>query len=242
MRLAGSLERAESKIVAVAPAGLIAFLKAADLTDPDLQKLVPAVSARATNEEFREMLGTKIIQRYAKKFFLPMPIRVCFIIKNGLPFVIAGIKDLLHKNFSAEIVHASAIAASVLTGDFSTADSIIFLTEVGEMLEEWTYKKSVDDLARSLALNVSEVWKITDGKEELVPLSRISAGDHIKVFMGNMIPVDGIVTEGEANSLEGKISVTTPIAKGLMGKKVGEVAKVQVPAGLMEYEILEISL
>lgn len=177
---------------------IIRFLRGADLTAPELQKLVPAVSARATNEDFREKLGSLIIQRYAKKFFLPMPLRAFFIIKNGLPFVIAGIKDLMHKNFSAEIVHASAIAASVLTGDFPAADSIIFLTEVGEMLEEWTYKKSVDDLARSLALNVSEVWKVTDGKEELVPLSHIASGDHIKVFMGNMIPVDGIVTDGEA--------------------------------------------
>ncbi|MBE5997296.1 MAG: heavy metal translocating P-type ATPase [Lachnospiraceae bacterium] len=177
---------------------ILQFLREADLSDPELVKLVPAVSARATNEEFREKLGTLILKRYAKKFFLPMPIRAGFIIWNGAPFVIAGIKDLIHKNFSAEIVHASAIAASVLTGDFAAADSIIFLTEVGEMLEEWTYKKSVDDLARSLALNVSEVWKTENGKDELVSLGKISVGDHIKVFMGNMIPVDGIVVDGEA--------------------------------------------
>ena len=177
---------------------LVAFLRDMDVNDPELKKLVPGVSGRATSEHYKEKLGTLIIKRYAKKLFLPAPIRTAFILYNGAPFVFAGIKDLLHKKFSAEIVHASAILASILTGDFPTADSIIFLTEVGELLEEWTYKKSVDDLARSLALNVSTAWKVNDGEPELVNLSQIKTGDLIRVYVGNVIPLDGVVHSGEA--------------------------------------------
>ena len=180
--------------------GIVRFLREMDIADPELKKLVPGVSGRATSEMYKEKLGTLIIKRYAKKLFLPAPIRAALIIYNGAPFVIAGIKDLLHKKFSAEIVHASAILASVLTSDFPTADSIIFLTEVGELLEEWTYKKSVDDLARSLALNISTVWKINDdeAEPEMVNLSQVKVGDLIRVYVGNVIPLDGVVESGEA--------------------------------------------
>ena len=177
---------------------VVRFLREMDIADPELQKLVPSVSGRATSELYKEKLGTLIIKRYAKKLFLPAPIRAALILYNGAPFVFAGIKDLLHKKFSAEIVHASAILASVLTGDFPTADSIIFLTEVGELLEEWTYKKSVDDLARSLSLNISTVWKVEGEETELVNLSQVKVGDLIRVYMGNVIPLDGVVYEGEA--------------------------------------------
>ena len=177
---------------------LLRFLREMDTADPELKKLVPSISGRATSELYKEKLGTLIIKRYAKKLFLPAPIRAALIIYNGAPFVIAGIKDLLRKNFSAEIVHASAILASVLTRDFPTADSIIFLTEVGELLEEWTYKKSVDDLARALALNISTVWKMNGDEPEMVNLSQIKVGDLIRVYVGNVIPLDGVVESGEA--------------------------------------------
>ena len=177
---------------------LLRFLRQTDLSDPELRKAVPAVSGRATNEEFKEKIGTEIIKRYAKKLFLPAPIRTVLTIRNGLPFIKAGLKDLLEKKFSAEIVHASAILASILTGDFPTASSIIFLTRIGEILEEWTYKKSVDDLARSLALNVTNVWRVEGEKTELVNLGQIQVGDLIHVYMGNVIPLDGVVYSGEA--------------------------------------------
>ena len=95
---------------------LLAFLRGADPADPELKKAVPAVSGRATNEEFREKIGTEIIRRYAKRFLLPAPIRTVWTVCNGLPFIRAGIRDLLDRKFSAEIVHASAILASLLTG------------------------------------------------------------------------------------------------------------------------------
>lgn len=181
-----------------APAKTLAFLRGADLNDPELKKLVPAVSARATNEEFKEEIGALIMKRVAKKLLLPAPIRYGWTFLNGLPFIRAGLKDLAQKKFSAEIVHASAIAASILTADFPTAGSIIFLTKLGEILEEWTYKKSVDDLARSLALNVTNVWRVDGETTELVNIGQIRVGDRIHVYMGNVIPLDGVVAEGEA--------------------------------------------
>ncbi|MBR0416523.1 MAG: heavy metal translocating P-type ATPase [Firmicutes bacterium] len=179
-------------------AELVNYLKELDLADPELKKKIPGVSARATNEEFKTRLGTMVIWHYTKKFFFPAPLRTLFIIKNGLPFIWEGLKDLSKKKFSAEIVHASAIAASILTGDIPTAGSITFLTNVGELLEEWTYKKSVDDLARSLALNVSEVWRVEGDQVVKRPLGDIKVGDRIKVYVGNVIPLDGVVSEGEA--------------------------------------------
>ncbi len=181
-----------------APEEVLAFLRSADLADPELKKLVPAVSARATSEQYKEEIGTLVMARLAKRLFLPAPIRYAWTIWNGLPFIRAGLKDLVQKKFSAEIVHASAILASLLTRDFPTAGSIIFLTKLGEILEEWTYKKSVEDLARSLALNVSNVWKVEGETTELVNLSQIKVGDRVHVYMGSVIPLDGIVAEGEA--------------------------------------------
>ena len=141
-----------------------------------------------------------VMLRGIKKFFLPAPVRIACTIYDGAPFIWHGIKDLLARKFSAEIVHASAIAASMLIGDFAAASSITFLTEVGEELEEeWTYKKSVDDLAQSLALNVSKVWKV-EGPDTVrqVGIGQIQVGDVIQVSMGSVIPLDGTVIEGEA--------------------------------------------
>ncbi len=181
-----------------APAETLKFLRSFSPEDPEMQKLVPAVSARATSEQYKEEIGTLIMTRVAKRLLLPAPIRYAWTIWNGLPFIRAGLKDLIQKKFSAEIVHASAILASLLTGDFPTAGSIIFLTKLGEILEEWTYKKSVEDLARSLALNVTNVWKVEGETTELVNLSQVKVGDRIHVYMGSVIPLDGIVSEGEA--------------------------------------------
>ena len=181
-----------------APKQVLAYLRDLDPEDPELKKLVPAVSARATNEQYKEEIGTAVMVRLAKRLLLPAPIRYAWTVWDGLPFIRAGLKDLVQKKFSAEIVHASAILASILTGDFPTAGSIVFLTKLGEILEEWTYKKSVDDLARSLALNVTNVWRVEGETTELVNLSQIKVGDRIHVYMGSVIPLDGVVAEGEA--------------------------------------------
>lgn len=179
-------------------APLLQFLRGMKYSDPDLLDLIPAVSARATSVQYKEKIMDEVMLRVLKRFFLPIPVSTVCTIVDGMPFIIHGLKDVIHKNFSAEIVHASAIAASLLTGDFSTASSITFLTTVGEILEEWTYKKSVDDLAQSLALNVTKVWKLEDGVARQVNISQIRSGDLIQVTMGNLIPLDGRVESGEA--------------------------------------------
>ena len=180
------------------PEGILHFLDRADLRDPDLQDFVPSVSARATGEEYREKIIGMVTMRAFKRFLVPVPIRTVWTLWDAYPFILHGIKDVFSRNFSAEIVHASAIAASLLTRDFTTASSITFLTELGELLEEWTYKRSVDNLAQSLALNVTKVWKVTDGPDQQVNISQIAAGDRIRVTLGNLIPIDGVVDEGEA--------------------------------------------
>lgn len=180
-------------------APLLRFLREMKYQDPELLDLIPAVSARATSVQYKEKIMDEVMLRVVKRFFLPIPVSTVCTIADGMPFIIHGLKDILHKNFSAEIVHASAIAASLLTGDFSTASSITFLTKVGEILEEWTYKKSVDDLAQSLALNVSKVWKVEqNGVIHQVNISQIRSGDLIQVTMGSLIPLDGRVESGEA--------------------------------------------
>lgn len=178
---------------------LLEYIGKLSLKTPELQKFVPAVSSRATNDHYKEKLINMVMIRMVKKFLLPAPIRIACTVYDGAPFIWHGIKDLLAKKFSAEIVHASAIAASMLIGDFAAASSITFLTEVGEELEEWTYKKSVDDLAQSLALNVSKVWRVEGpGVVRQVGIGQIQIGDVLQVSMGSVIPLDGTVTNGEA--------------------------------------------
>ncbi|MBQ9438532.1 MAG: heavy metal translocating P-type ATPase [Lachnospiraceae bacterium] len=177
---------------------ILAFLDKLNLKDPASAEKVPQVSVRATNELYKDKIAAKVMIRLAKRF-MPFPVRAVWTVANGMPYIINGLKDLLNRNFSAEIVHASAILASLLTGDFSTASSIIFLTDVGEILEEWTYKKSVGDLAQSLALNVAKVWKVTGVDSSMqVDIHQIEEGDEIIVSMGSMIPLDGVVVSGEA--------------------------------------------
>ncbi len=179
-------------------APLLDFLDQLDLTDSGAVEL-PQVSARATNAYYKEQIITKVLLRIVKRLFLPAPVRAVVTVYSGAPYIINGVKDLFRRSFSAEIVHASAILASLLTRDFATASSIIFLTDVGEILEEWTFKKSVDDLAQSLALNVTKVWKVADGGDLVqVNIHQVRDGDRIHVAMGSMIPLDGVVTEGEA--------------------------------------------
>lgn len=177
---------------------VLSFLKRMRLDDQDLIDAVPEVSVRATNDQYKEIIVNKCIERVCKRFFLPTPLRIAFTCIDAVPFLVHGVRDILKRDFSAEIVHASAIGASLLIGDFSTASSIVFLTEVGEILEEWTYKKSVDDLAQSLALNVSKAWKVEDGRSRQVGISHIKEGDIIHVCTGCLIPLDGIVVDGEA--------------------------------------------
>ena len=159
---------------------------------------VLATSGREVNAQYQEKLFNKVVFHYARKWFLPYPLNACYTSVMSLKYIWKGIKCLWARKIEVPVLDATAIGVSVARGDFSTAGSVMFLLGIGEILEEWTHKKSVDDLARSMSLNVSKVWLKKDDQEILVSAREIKPGDEVIVRMGNVIPFDGIVCEGEA--------------------------------------------
>lgn len=158
---------------------------------------LPAHSSRALNREFEEKLVAKVVCKAACTLFLPPPLRIARILWHMIPFVRRGLRCLLRRRVKVELLDALSISISAFRGDFDTAGTVMFLLEVGELLEEWTRKKSVADLARCMSLNVDRVWLRTAQGEVLVPVSQIQPGDAVVVRAGGIIPVDGLVLEGE---------------------------------------------
>ena len=183
-------------------------------TAPSVTALAPTHSGRALNREYQEKLVGKIITKFACTLFLPTPLQIARTIWLSLPFLGRGFKRLIHRELKVELLDALSIGVSMVRRDFSTAGSVMFLLDIGELLEEWTHKKSVDDLARCMSLNVKRVWLKTDDAEVLVPLSNIAVGDHILVRMGNVIPLDGEVVEGEVMVNQASLTgESMPVAK-----------------------------
>lgn len=158
---------------------------------------LPAHSSRALNREFEEKLVAKVVCKAACTLFLPPPLRLARILWHMVPFVRRGMGCLLRRRVKVELLDALSISISAFRGDFDTVGTVMFLLEVGELLEEWTRKKSVADLARCMSLNVDRVWLRTAQGEVLVPVSQIQPGDAVVVRAGGIIPVDGLVLEGE---------------------------------------------
>ena len=158
---------------------------------------LPAYSSRALNREFEEKLVAKVVCKAACTLFLPSPLRIARILWHMIPFVRRGLHCLLRRRIKVELLDALSISISACRRDFGTAGMVMFLLEVGELLEEWTRKKSVADLARCMSLNVDRVWLRTAQGEVLVPVSQIQPGDAVVVRAGGIIPVDGLVLEGE---------------------------------------------
>lgn len=154
-------------------------------------------SGRALNNEYQEKLISKVIYHFGRKWLLPAPIRAIYTTVVSVKYIWKGIQTLAQEKIEVPVLDATAIGVSMLRGDYGTAGSVMFLLGVGELLEEWTHKKSVGDLARSMSLNVGKVWLKKDGQEILVPSEKIVAGDEIVVHMGNLIPFDGEVSNGE---------------------------------------------
>lgn len=152
---------------------------------------------RQLNDIYQEKLIGKVLFHYAGKIFLPYPVRKAMVLWKAVHYLKEGWKSLARRKLEVAVLDASAIGISVLRGDFNTAASVMFLLGVGETLEEWTHKKSVGDLARSMSLNVSKVWLKSEEQEVLVDSRKIKEGDNIVVHMGNVIPFDGVVCEGE---------------------------------------------
>ena len=160
---------------------------------------VPANSPRAVNREYQEKLVNMTIFHFARKLFLPMPLCIAYTAVRSLPYLWRGLTRLLRRKLEVEVLDALSIGVSMLRGDFSTAGSVMFLLRLGELLEEWTRKKSLSDLARCMSLNVDRVWQQTAEGEVLVPISQVRPGDAVVVHTGSVIPLDGRVLEGEAS-------------------------------------------
>ena len=178
---------------------------------------LPVHSSRALNREFEEKLVGKIVLKAASSLFLPSPLRIARILWRMVPFVHRGLSCLRRGKLRVEVLDALSISISACRRDFGTAGAVMFLLEIGELLDEWTRKKSVEDLARCMSLNVDRVWLRTPQGEVLVPISQVTAGDAVVVRSGGVIPVDGLVLEGEVTvnqaSLTGE-SVPVPKHSG----------------------------
>ena len=155
-------------------------------------------SGRQMNREYWDRLVNKTVIYFGNKIFLPYPIRAGITMITSVKYIWKGLTTLARQRIEVPVLDATAIGVSIFRGDISTASSVMFLLSLGEILEEWTHKKSVGDLARSMSLNISKVWLVRDGQEIMVPVTEIRSGDPVRVHMGNVIPFDGCVTDGEA--------------------------------------------
>ena len=178
---------------------IIELLRHFHYESANVPQTVIKTSGRELNNSYQEKLIGSVVWHYSKKLLLPLPIRIALTIGRSVKYIGIGLKCLLQRKIEVPVLDATAITVSLITKDFSTASSIMFLLGIGELLEEWTHKKSVDDLARSMSLNVSKVWLRTpENQEILVESSKIEKGDKVVVHMGNVIPFDGEVLDGDA--------------------------------------------
>mgnify|MGYP000550366617 FL=1 len=178
---------------------IIELLRHFHYESANVPQTVIKTSGRELNNSYQEKLIGSVVWHYSKKLLLPLPIRIALTIGRSVKYIGIGLKCLLQRKIEVPVLDATAITVSLITKDFSTASSIMFLLGIGELLEEWTHKKSVDDLARSMSLNVSKVWLRTpENQKILVESSKIEKGDKVVVHMGNVIPFDGEVLDGDA--------------------------------------------
>lgn len=178
---------------------IIELLRHFHYESANVPQTVIKTSGRELNNSYQEKLIGSVVWHYSKKLLLPLPIRIALTVGRSVKYIGIGLKCLLQRKIEVPVLDATAITVSLVTKDFSTASSIMFLLGIGELLEEWTHKKSVDDLARSMSLNVSKVWLRTpENQEILVESSKIEKGDKVVVHMGNVIPFDGEVLDGDA--------------------------------------------
>lgn len=179
--------------------GIIKALARLNMNDPDLRKATrEKAGSLMLNRQYRNRLVTLLARHFACKWFLPLPIRMARCWYHTLGFIRLGLKSLRHGRLDVPVLDATAITAAMLQKDISTAGSVMLLLRIGELLEEWTYQKSVHDLADNMTLHIDTVWKVVDGTEVEVSLADVQAGDLVSVKMGSTIPLDGEVQSGDA--------------------------------------------
>ena len=176
----------------------IAILAGYKFDVAEYDALVTSADSRRLNREYQDKMFDLVAGRGIIKLFMPAPLDAAYTAFRSIRFLWKGVRCVLSRRLEVEVLDALSIGVSLLRGDFGTAGSVMFLLNLGSLLEEWTRKKSLDDLARSMALNVDKVWVRSQGTEVLVPLTKVRSGDEVVVRSGNMIPLDGTVLEGEA--------------------------------------------
>ena len=175
---------------------------------------LPGHSTRALNREFQEKLVGKVLMKGASALFFPTPLRVARVIWHMIPFLHKGLRCLGRRRIKVELLDALSIGISACRRDFGTAGTVMFLLEIGELLEDWTRKKSVADLAESLSLHVDRVWLKTPDGDVLTPIGQIKPGDRVVVRAGSIIPLDGVVAEGEVTINQASLTgESVPVAK-----------------------------
>ena len=176
--------------------------------------LAPEHTSRTLNREFEDKLALTVMRRCASNLFLPAPVTSALAVIRSAKYIKEGLLALWHRKLSVAVLDATAVTVSMVRGDFATAGSVMFMLRLGEILEEWTHKKSVADLASAMSLRVENVWQQVDGTEVLTKVTDVKPGDRIVIRTGGMIPLDGRVVEGEAmvnqSSLTGE---SMPVAK-----------------------------
>ena len=177
---------------------VIAALAVFSFPKAEAMELVPEHTSRALNREFEDKLVMTVARRCISRLFLPFPVTSALAVIRSVKYIKEGLKALWHGKLSVAVLDATAVTVSIVRGDFSTAGSVMFMLRLGEILEEWTHKKSVADLAGAMSLNVDKVWLQVNDTEVLVPVSDVKAGDCVVVRTGSMIPLDGKVVSGEA--------------------------------------------
>ncbi|WP_371297318.1 heavy metal translocating P-type ATPase [Ruminococcus sp.] len=195
---------------------VIKSLKAFHYGEVTLPETYLKNSGRELNSEYWEKLVTSVVLHYGNKIFLPIPVRAVLTTAKSVKYIWHGICTLAKGKIEVPVLDATSIGVSIFRQDFSTAGSIMFLLGIGEILEEWTHKKSVDDLARSMSLHISKVWLVTEDQEVLVSTSDIKAGDLVRVHMGNVIPFDGTIVSGEGMVNQASMTgESVPVAKSM---------------------------
>lgn len=193
---------------------VISMLRGFRYEDAEVPESFLENPVRELSERYKEKLVKQVLSRYGGTLFLPYPVRVLLVVLKSIPYIWKGIKTLCKGKMEVPVLDATAIGVSVLRGDVKTAGSIMFLLGIGETLEEWTHKKSVDDLARSMSLNTGRVWLKRNGQEILISAAGIQPGDEVVVRMGKVIPFDGIILEGEGMVNQASLTgETVPVHK-----------------------------
>ena len=224
---------------------ILEVLKAFSYEKTDVPDTYIKNSGREMNQHYWDQLVEQTFWHFGNKLFLPFSVRAVITTVKSVKYIWKGLQTLFQGKIEVPVLDATAIGVSIIRGDFATAGSVMYLLGIGETLEEWTHKKSVGDLARSMSLNISKVWMMCDGQEVLVSADNVQSGDEVRIHMGNVIPFDGVVTGGDATVNQASLTgESVPVAKtidsyvyaGTVLEEGELIIRVEATGGATKYE------